>query len=161
LIRPWLLAVCFVCATLVAAAQARAQPVLVADGGEGTQRGPAAAAGAVIWNHAGDAPRATDPAPAIFVEVLRDAGYDVFRLERPPEGDTIRASTLALVDAGKGLRARGYARIVLAGQSAGGWIAIAAPGVLSSAGLHRSDDRPTTMKKLSVHRQHLTKIVPG
>jgi hypothetical protein len=42
-----------------------------------------------------------------------------------------------------------------------GWIAIAAPGVLSSAGLHRSGDRPTTMKKLSVHGQHLTKIVPG
>ncbi len=126
MIRPWLLAVCLACAALVATAQARAQPVLVADGGEAAQRGPATAAGAVIWNHAGDAPRSTDPAPAIFVEVLREAGYDVFRLERPPEGDTIRASTLALVDAGKGLRARGYARIVLAGQSAGGWIAIAA-----------------------------------
>ena len=126
MIRRWLLAVCFVCVALCAASPGRAQPVLVADGGEGGQRGPAAAAGAVIWNHAGDAPRPTDPAPAIFVDVLRDAGYDVYRLERPPDGDTIRASTLALVDAGKGLRARGYARIVLAGQSAGGWIAIAA-----------------------------------
>jgi dienelactone hydrolase len=126
LIRRWLLAACLVCAALCAAAPGLAQPVLVADGGEGAQRGPAAAIGAVIWNHAGDAPRPTDPAPAIFVDVLREAGYDVFRLERPPEGDTIRASTLALVDAGKGLRARGYARIVLAGQSAGGWIAIAA-----------------------------------
>jgi hypothetical protein len=102
------------------------EPVLVPDGDAASGRVPARAAGAVIWNHAGDAPRPTDPAPAIFVEVLRAAGYDVFRLERPPEGDTIRAGVMALVDAAKRLRGQGYARIVLAGQSAGGWIALLA-----------------------------------
>ncbi|MFO0291863.1 MAG: alpha/beta hydrolase family protein [Rhodospirillales bacterium] len=114
------------CLAAALPAGAIAQPVLVADGGDAAQRGPAEALGVVIWNHAGDAPRPTDPAPAIFVDVLRRGGFDVFRLDRPPEGDTIRSATLALVEAAQGLRARGYARIVLAGQSAGGWIALLA-----------------------------------
>ncbi len=123
----WLRAAAVAAALLTAAVPAAAQqPVLVPDGDTHARGLPVHAAGAVIWNHAGDAPRPTDPAPAIFVEVLRAAGYDVFRLERPPEGDTIRSGALALVQAARSLRERGYPRIVLAGQSAGGWIALAA-----------------------------------
>ena len=99
---------------------------LVADQRTAPQRGPAQAIGAVIWNHAGEAPRQADAAPAVFVELLRDAGFDIFRLERRAEGDKIRASTQALVQAAQDLRARGYGRIVLTGQSAGGWISLGA-----------------------------------
>lgn len=149
----------------LAAPVARAQqPVLVPDGEAQARRPPASTAGAVIWNHAGDAPRPTDPAPAIFVEVLREAGYDVFRLERPPEGDTIRSGAMALVDAAKSLRGQGYARIVLAGQSAGGWIAVAAqatsPGLAEAIvvtapaayGSKRSDPERAQMNRTELLR---------
>jgi len=112
---------------------AGAQPVLVADEGPRPARGPARAAGVVLWNHAGNAPRATDPAPALFVEVLRNAGFDVFRLDRPPEGDTLRGATEAVIVAARDLRQRGYRRVVLAGQSAGAWIALA--GAATAPGL--------------------------
>lgn len=95
--------------------------------------GPARAAGALLWSHAGDSPRPTDPAAPPFVDVLRAAGNDVFRLERPPQGDTIAAGVAAVVASARDLRMRGYRRIVLAGQSAGGWISLAA--VASAPGL--------------------------
>jgi hypothetical protein len=117
----------------LAPALAGAQPVLVADESSRPARGPARAAGVVLWNHAGNAPRATDPAPALFVEVLRGAGFDVFRLDRPPEGDTLRGATEAVIVAARDLRQRGYRRVVLAGQSAGAWIALA--GAASAPGL--------------------------
>lgn len=120
-IRSWLTAIVFACVST----QAGAQAVLVADAGDAPKLGVSRALGAVIWNHAGESPRQADPAPAVFVRLLRDAGYDVFRLERPPEGDTINVSTRALIRAARDLRAEGYARIVLAGQSAGAWIALA------------------------------------
>ncbi len=105
---------------------------LIADHHTAANRGPSQAIGAVIWNHAGEAPRQADSAPAVFVGLLRDAGFDIFRLERRVEGDKIRASTQALIQAAQDLRARGYRRIVLAGQSAGGWISL---GAAASPGL--------------------------
>ena len=95
--------------------------------------GPSRAAGAVLWSHAGDAPRPTDPTPPPFVDVMRAAGHDVFRLERAPQGDTVAAGVAAVVASARDLRTRGYRRVVLAGQSAGGWISLAA--VASAPGL--------------------------
>lgn len=120
--RTWLMAILLACAV----APAWAQAVLVPDAPEPERLGAARAVGAVIWNHAGEAPRQADPAPAVFVRLLRDAGFDVYRLERPPEGDTVAASTRALMRAASDLRTDGYRRLVLAGQSAGAWIALAA-----------------------------------
>lgn len=111
----------------------RPRPRLVPDDKASAHAGPARASGALLWSHAGDSPRPTDPAPPPFVDVLRAAGHDVFRLERPPEGDTIAAATAAVIVAARELRARGYRRVVLAGQSAGGWVSLA--GVAAVPGL--------------------------
>lgn len=112
---------------------AAAQPQLVADRRGQEPVGPREASGAVLWNHGGEAPVQADPAPAFFVDLLRERRFDVFRLERPPEGDTVAAATRALIGAARDLRARGYRRLVLAGHSAGGWIALtsvaASPGI--------------------------------
>ncbi|MBL8703169.1 MAG: hypothetical protein JNK67_32590 [Alphaproteobacteria bacterium] len=115
-----------VCVALSAAAQDHARLVV-----DAAPFGPRAAAGAVLWNHGGEAPLQADPAPAVFVELLRTQGFDVFRLERRPEGDTIRASTRAVVAAARELRGRGYGRLVIAGHSAGGWIALASAAAVS------------------------------
>jgi pimeloyl-ACP methyl ester carboxylesterase len=64
---------------------------------------------------------------------MRAAGHDVFRLERAPQGDTVAAGVAAVVASTRDLRTRGYRRVVLAGQSAGGWISLAA--VASAPGL--------------------------
>lgn len=105
-----------------AAAQDHAR--LVVDESAGAPLGPRHAVGAVVWNHGGEAPLQADPAPAVFVDLLRAQRFDVFRLERRPDGDTIQASTGALIAAARTVRARGYRHLVLAGHSAGGWIAL-------------------------------------
>lgn len=105
-----------------AAAQDHAR--LVVDEAVRAPFGPRHAAGAVVWNHGGEAPLQADPAPAVFVDLLRAERFDIFRLERRPDGDTIQASTAALIAAARKVRARGYRQVVLAGHSAGGWIAL-------------------------------------
>jgi pimeloyl-ACP methyl ester carboxylesterase len=100
--------------------------------------GPQAAQGAVIWNHgttsyygALDSSQSAIPA---FVAALSDDRWDVFRLDRPPAGESPNTSTEALLAAISQLKAQGYRRIVLMGQSAGAWISLIAAG--KSADVH-------------------------
>lgn len=85
--------------------------------------GPQAAQGAVIWNHGTTSYfAARDPSQnpiPVFVTLLRDAGWDIFRLDRPPQGEAPDVSSAALLSGIAGLKAQGYRKIVLAGQSAG------------------------------------------
>lgn len=88
-----------------------------------TARGPGAAKGAVIWNHGKEADgRDVDGDTPFFLDALRDAGWDVFRLLRSGAADSEEASTLALIAQAEALKAQGYARLVSIGQSFGGWI---------------------------------------
>src|SRR5260221_169935 len=82
--------------------------------------GPAVAQGAVIWNHGKPPSRGSghDMLP-FYVDALRDTGWDVFRLDRDWSYDTLSSSADALRDKVVQLQARGYQRIVLAGQSYG------------------------------------------
>ncbi|MGE0424032.1 MAG: hypothetical protein AB7O88_17325 [Reyranellaceae bacterium] len=97
-------------------------------------RGPKDAAGAIVWGHGRAAlvngvraDRRTAPT-APLMRALAFAGWDLFRADRPPDKDN-NADGLALTLEGvERLRAMGYQRIVLAGQSAGGWLALTAMG---------------------------------
>ncbi|WP_119419005.1 alpha/beta hydrolase family protein [Desertibaculum subflavum] len=96
--------------------------------------GPAAAKGAVIWNHGKEADgRDVEGDTPFFLDALRDAGWDVFRLNRSGAADSEEASTLALIAQAEGLKAQGYPRLVSVGQSFGGWIsyfaAVRRPGL--------------------------------
>lgn len=103
-------------------------------------RGPKEAAGAIIWGHGRAAmvngvreDRRTAPT-APLMRALAFAGWDLFRADRAPEKDN-NADGLALTLEGiERLRAMGYQRIVLAGQSAGGWLALTAMGKIE--GVH-------------------------
>ncbi len=102
------------------------------------------AAGAIIWTHGrGSDPRhaaGTDraPLPLPFVQRFNNAGWDVWVLVRDPVQDVNYDTVLSFADASlrvaaRALRRAGYARVVAAGQSAGGWAALAAldtPGLL-------------------------------
>jgi pimeloyl-ACP methyl ester carboxylesterase len=89
--------------------------------------GPGRAIGAVVWNH-GRAINTEDsdsPTPP-YLRVLRDAGWDVLRFNRPRDGDTLTASTRRLAELVGELKRKGYRRVVLAGQSFGAFLALMA-----------------------------------
>jgi pimeloyl-ACP methyl ester carboxylesterase len=92
------------------------------------RRGPQAARGAVIWSHGYGGPERDNrsaPTPG-FVSILNDAGWDVLRFDRNPAEDALYTSLPRLVDGLQAVRAAGYRRIVLGGQSRGGWQSVMA-----------------------------------
>lgn len=100
-------------------------------------RGAAQARGAYIWAHGraagGQDSRFTQPQP--HVRAFNNTGYDVIRFDRAPETDETDAAAAWLRDAIRELRARGYRRIVVGGQSRGGWNALQAlaePGLVDA-----------------------------
>jgi pimeloyl-ACP methyl ester carboxylesterase len=89
--------------------------------------GPDRAIGVVVWNHGRsiNTEDSDSPTPP-YLRVLRDAGWDVLRFNRPRDGDTLTASTRRLVELVGQLKRKGYRRIVLAGQSFGAFLALMA-----------------------------------
>ena len=89
--------------------------------------GPEDAAGVVVWNHGRsiNTEDSESPTPP-YLRVLRDAGWDVLRFDRPREGDTLTGSTHRLVEYVSQLKRKGYRRIALAGQSFGAFLALMA-----------------------------------
>ena len=92
------------------------------------RRGAEAARGVLVWSHGYGGPErdlrmaATPP----FVSLLNDNGWDVLRFDRNPSDDSLYASLPRLVGGLAALREAGYRRILLGGQSRGGWQAIMA-----------------------------------
>jgi pimeloyl-ACP methyl ester carboxylesterase len=94
--------------------------------------GPSRAMGAIIWSHGravtSDGRRSDRrSAPtATIIRALGNTGWDVYRADRPPLFDTNTWGSAAVTLGVEKLRALGYKRIILAGQSAGGWISLTA-----------------------------------
>ncbi|HEX9463297.1 MAG TPA: hypothetical protein VGB82_11925 [Alphaproteobacteria bacterium] len=115
--------------------------------------GPEAAKGAVIYTPGlvrdGEAIETTPYA----VDDLQAAGWDVFCFQRPRADDVLQGSIAALGEAMGKLRRGGYKRLVLVGQSFGGWISLAAARpesgpldaivALAPAAFGRRDEAPT------------------
>ena len=94
--------------------------------------GPERALGIVIWNHgiSGTGPQYQVP-PALVMRLLQAKGWDVIKINRNNLGETsVEASLRRAVDRTleevKAQRQRGYRRVVLAGQSFGGYITLEA-----------------------------------
>ncbi len=88
--------------------------------------GPRAAEGAVLWSHGYGGPQADHRQrnlPGILAQ-LNDAGWDVMRFDRDPADDLLPSASATLRRGLPLLRQAGYRRIVLAGQSRGGWQSI-------------------------------------
>lgn len=117
--------VCALVALVALAAPARAQFVLESAFPKTPALGPTRALGAVVWNHGKPPYRGADgDMLPFYVDRLRDAGWDVFRLERDWSSDNLALSPAALRDQVTALYDQGYRKIVLAGQSYGAWISL-------------------------------------
>ena len=87
------------------------------------------AQGVVIWSHGRSLVQESSQDPtAEYIDALRAAGWDTFRLNRPSITDTLTASAAALADEAEALKRSGYRRVVLAGQSFGAFISLIAAG---------------------------------
>ncbi len=100
--------------------------------------GPERAQGVLVWAH-GRAARGADSRgnqPQSWTRAFNNAGFDVWRFDRHPSSDdTLRAAAWLREDLAE-LRRRGYRRIVMAGQSRGGWntlMTLDTPGLVDVA----------------------------
>jgi pimeloyl-ACP methyl ester carboxylesterase len=90
-------------------------------------RGPALARGVIIWSHGRSLTREdSTSATPLYLTNFAEAGWDVMRFNRPRVIDRLTQSTDDLIARVHKLRAQGYAKIVLAGQSYGAFIALGA-----------------------------------
>jgi len=89
--------------------------------------GPQRAAGVIVWNHGRSigSEDSESPTPP-YLRVVRDAGWDVMRFDRRRDDDSLTGSARRLVELVGQLKARGYRRVVLAGQSFGAFLALMA-----------------------------------
>jgi dienelactone hydrolase len=117
------LAALFFCVSATAAAQ-----TLERGYEDRTMRGPGTAQGAVIYSPGLVREGTPITATPYVVDDLQAAGWDVFRFVPPSAGDIVEVAAAALTDAAQELRGRSYKRIVLIGQSYGGWLSLAAAG---------------------------------
>ena len=85
--------------------------------------GPTLAAGVFVWGHGtgGGDLRGKQPPP--YARALNDAGFDIVRFDRDPNVEAHDRNRPAewLADTLADMRKRGYRRIVVGGQSRGGW----------------------------------------
>lgn len=108
-----------------------------------SMRGPQLAAGLIVWSHGYMAGKnSTDSAPQPWIGRFTQLGYDLYRFDREWITDWASDAT-ALADAVSKARKMGYRRVLLAGQSAGAWVSLAAlqrgaavDGVISIAAAH-------------------------
>ena len=111
-----------------------------------SMRGPQLATGLIVWSHGYMAGKnATDSAPQSWIGRFTRLGYDLYRFDREWIADWASDAT-SLADAVRQARAMGYRRIVLAGQSAGAWVSLAAlqrgapvDSVISIAAAHHGE----------------------
>jgi pimeloyl-ACP methyl ester carboxylesterase len=129
-------------------------------------KGPQAAAGLIVWSHGYMGGKDnTGSAPQGQVATFTRQGYDLYRFDREWIRDWPGDAT-QLVEAAKQARAMGYRRIVLAGQSAGAWVSMAAAfrgapvdGVISVAAAHHGHVKD--MRDVTVARSEWQQIVRG
>ncbi len=97
-------------------------------------RGPDAARGVVVYSHGRSltGEDSESPAPTYLRYLARD-GWDVLRFNRPSAEDALPVSAQDLGRRVQALKAQGYRRVVLAGQSFGAFLSIMAAAETGSA----------------------------
>ncbi len=109
-------------------------------------KGPQGAAGLIVWSHGYmQGVDATVSAPQGQVANFTTAGYDLYRFDRQWIRDW-PGDASALADAVRQAKSMGYRRVILAGQSAGAWVSMAATmrgapvdGVISVSAAHHGE----------------------
>lgn len=135
-----------------------------------SMRGPQLASGLIVWSHGYMAGKnSTDSAPQSWVGRFTRAGYDLYRFDREWISDWASDATALAAAVGKA-RDLGYRRILLAGQSAGAWVSLAAAmrgakvdGVISIAAAHHGtvDKMKDATRARSDWQQVIKGLKPG
>ena len=127
-------------------------------------KGPQSAAGLIVWSHGyRSGSDATSSAPQAWIGQFTGAGYDLYRFDREWIRDWAGDAT-QLTDAVRQAKAMGYRRVLLAGQSAGAWVSLAATmrgapvdGVISISAAHHGEVK--NMRDVSIARSEWQQIV--
>jgi pimeloyl-ACP methyl ester carboxylesterase len=109
-------------------------------------RGPQLATGLIVWSHGYLAGKnSTESAPQPWIGRFTHLGYDLYRFDREWISDWAGDAT-SLTAAVSKARQMGYRRVLLAGQSAGAWVSLAAlqrgaavDGVISISAAHHGE----------------------
>ena len=139
---------------------------------------PDRAHGVVIWNHgiAGTLVQYSAP-PALAMRLLQTRGWDVIALKRNnlgETGDSYQRAERRVLEEIAAQRARGYRKVVVAGQSFGGRVALEigrasddvfaalafAPGMEVDVG-NRRDQGPTDRRIREARVERLVVVYPG
>jgi pimeloyl-ACP methyl ester carboxylesterase len=128
--------------------------------------GPQKASGLIVWSHGYFlGVDATATAPQGQVAYFTKHGYDLYRFDRQYIRDWPGDAT-QLVEDVRHAKSMGYRRVVLAGQSAGAWVSVAATyrgapvdGVISAAPAHHGEVK--NMSDVSRARSEWQQIVRG
>jgi pimeloyl-ACP methyl ester carboxylesterase len=127
---------------------------------------PQAAAGLIVWSHGyRSGSDSTSSAPQSWIGRFTALGYDLYRFDREWIRDWAGDAT-QLADAVRQAKAMGYRRVLLAGQSAGAWVSLAAAmrgapvdGVISISAAHHGE--VNDMRDVSIARSEWQQIVHG
>lgn len=90
-------------------------------------RGPQAAAGIYVWGHGKASGNVTDlrgQQPHPHVRRMNNLGFDIVRFDRDPDGDDVGRAEGWLRQGLSQLRAMGWRKVIVGGQSRGGWNAL-------------------------------------
>jgi len=129
-------------------------------------QGPSTAAGLIVWSHGyllgADA---TTSAPQPWVGRFTRAGYDLYRFDREYINNWPNDAS-QLAEAVRAAKAMGYRRVLLTGQSAGGWASVAATmrgapvdGVVAIAPAHHGTTK--NMRDTTIARSDWQQLVRG
>lgn len=129
-------------------------------------KGPQAAAGLIVWSHGYFlGVDNTSSAPQGQVAYFTAQGYDLYRFDRQYIRDWPGDAT-QLADAVRQAKSMGYKRVILAGQSAGGWVSLAAiyrgatvDGVIAVSPAHHGEVKD--MRDVSFARSEWQQIIHG
>lgn len=131
-------------------------------------RGPGAALGVVVYNHGNDDfNEQYKVAVQPFVRLLAEDGWDVIKFARLRAADDVHRAEEALDAEVASLQRRGYGRIVLAGPSRGGWLALMVAtrrpvfAVIATAPGGYGTKRDGPRRSFDEMRARLPRILPG
>lgn len=100
--------------------------------------GPGQARGVLLWAHGRSSAGADSRGrqPQAWIRHINNAGFDVWRFDRDPATDFTRQAAEWMREDLAALRAQGYRRLIVAGQSRGGWNALQALDTPGLAEVH-------------------------
>lgn len=89
-------------------------------------RGPQASKGVIVWSHGRGSDDGRRYPSHPYIRLLNNGGWDVYMFGRHPNDDSLQIGVAGIRRGMAAIKDSGYKKIVLAGQSRGGWQSLTA-----------------------------------